>query len=117
MRIAIAISNVEQLEATWTTVLLVHEALEAGHSVTIFEPRDFEVTARAKLYGRASVLEPPSPGVASLAEILPQRRLARRYVELRRCDALLLRVNPLTEHVLNLALMVQEQGVAVLNDP
>lgn len=117
MRIAIAVSNLEQVEPTWTTVLLAHEALVRGHSVAFLEPRDLEVTARGRLFGRASALEPPSPGAEALAAMLAARQAPRRYLDLVRFDRVFLRVNPLSEHMLNLALMLVEHGVPVLNDP
>ncbi len=117
MRIAIAVNNVQQVEATWTTLHLAHRALEQGHSVRFIETRDYEITSRGQLVARAYVADPPSPGHLALGAALLDRALPRRYTTLESCDLLLLRVNPLTEAMLNMALVAQELGVAVVNDP
>lgn len=117
MRIAIAVNNVQQIERTWTTLHLARHALEAGHSVRFIESRDYEITSRGQLVARAFVAEPPAPSHDALASALAMRELPRRYTTLESCDLLLLRVNPLSESMLNLALVAQELGVQVVNDP
>ncbi len=117
MRVAIALNNVQQVERTWTTLHLAHRALEQGHAVRFIEPRDYEITSRGQLVARAYVADPPSPGHDALGQALSERALPRRYTTLESCDILLLRVNPLTEAMLNLALVAQELGVMVVNDP
>lgn len=117
MRFAILLSNVEQVEPTWTTMHLAHAALQAGHGVRFIEPRDYEVTSRGQLVARSYVAEPPSPGREELCDALAGRNLQRRYAALDSCEILLIRVNPLTEAVLNLALLASELGVQVVNDP
>lgn len=117
MRVAILLNNVEQVELTWTTLHLAAAALACGASVRFIEPRDPELTSRGQLVARAYVVEPPGPGFEALHAALVGRALPRRYVTLESCELLLLRVNPLTEPLLNLALLAQELGVRVVNDP
>lgn len=117
MRIAFAITNAELVESTWTTTHLAYHALELGHDVRLIEPRDFEVTARGQLVARTAVLEPPCESVDALAQHIRSRTAPRRYTSLGAVDLLLLRVNPLTEDLLNLALLAVEQGTRVINDP
>jgi len=117
MRIAILVNNVELVESTWTTLHLAWRALQEGHSVRFLEPRDYEVTSSGQLVARAYVAEDAPPSREALRADLVSRALPRRYLTVDRCDLLLLRVNPLTEATLNLALLAQERGVPVVNDP
>ena len=117
MRIAIAITNADLIEATWTTTHLAHFGLRAGFDVRLIEPRDFEVTARGQLVARAAVLDASHDTLESLAAHIRDRSAPRRYTSLSSTDLLLLRVNPLTEDMLNLALLAVEQGANVVNDP
>ncbi len=117
MRIAIVVTSVRSLDGTWTTSHLAHAALQEGHSLRFLEPGDFEVTSAGRLVGRAWSADEPHPSVDALAQALSGRVLPRRYVDLASCDLLLLRVNPLPWHVLQVAALAQEAGVPVLNDP
>lgn len=117
MRIAITVSNAEHVEATWTTTHLAHFGLVSGFDVRIIEPRDLEVTSRGQLVARSAVLEGHQGTLDALAAYIRERRAPRRYISVSSCDLLLLRVNPLTEEMLNLALIAVEQGANVVNDP
>jgi len=117
MRIAIVVTSVRSIDPTWTTAHLAHAALEAGHVLRIVEPQDFEVTSTGRVVARAWSADAPPDDIPSLARDISQRRLDRRYIELSACDIMLLRVNPMPWHVLQLASMVKALGVPVVNDP
>jgi glutathione synthase len=117
MRIGILISSARVVRPTWTTAHLAHAALADQHQVRIIEAADIEVTTQGRLVARTHVLDAPLTSAAELATRLSERTLSRRYVELSTLDMLLLRANPLTSHVLSMALLAAEQGVRVHNDP
>lgn len=117
MRIAIVVTSVRSIDATWTTTHLAHAALEEGHTVRLIEVHDFEITSTGRTVARAWCLDRHFPDVGALGRAIATRRLERRYVELAACDLLLLRVNPLPWHILQLANMARAAGVPVLNDP
>jgi len=76
-----------------------------------------EVTTQGRVVTRAHVVDTPDVDQARLAERLNQGQLTRRYIDIGALDLLVMRANPLTPTVLNLALMAQERGVRVINDP
>lgn len=117
MRIGIAITRAANVEATWTTAHIACAALSAGHSVRFIEPWDYEVDSGSRVVARSHAFDPPGPDRETLCELLLQRRARRRYVELGRLDALLLRTNPLDIVVMTFASIAQAAGVTVLNDP
>lgn len=117
MRIAILVTSVRSIDATWTTAHLAHAALAAGHSVRFVEPLDFEVTSSGRVVARAWCADHPVGAVDDFARRLSGRTLERRYVELVNCDAVLVRVNPLPWHVLQVTMMLRSRGVLVVNDP
>ena len=117
MQIGMLISSATVIRPTWTTAHLAQAALAAGHSIRFIEPGSMEVTVQGRVVTQAYVLDAPeaSPGV--LANKLSSRQLTRRYVDVGSLDLLIMRANPLTSTVQNLALMAQERGVRVVNDP
>ena len=117
MQIGMLISSAAAIRPTWTTAHLAQAALLAGHTVRFLEPGSMEVTAQGRVVARAHVIDAPETDQVSLANRLSQRRLTRRYIDVGSLDTLLMRANPLTPTVLNLALMAQERGVRVINDP
>ncbi len=117
MRLVIAISRTSTLEAYYTTVHIAHEALRADHLVRIVEPWDFEIDAAGRLITRAHALDAPVEDRETLVDLLANRRVLRRYVELTPADTLLLRVNPLDPGVLAFAQLAKLAGVVVYNDP
>jgi len=114
---AVALQRSPRLGPTWTTVHLAHAALEAGHRVWFLAPEEAEITRRGRLVCRVGEIAGPPPDREQLAARLVNGELTRRYVELDRCDLLLLRLNPLTDAALAVALMAREHGVPVVNDP
>ena len=117
MQIGMLISSASVIRPTWTTAHLAHAALIAGHTIRFIEPHDMEVTTHGRLVTRAHVLDHPLDGPTDVAQQLSGLHLTRRFVEIPSLDMLFMRANPLTPAVLNLALMAQEYGVRVINDP
>ena len=117
MRIAIVVTSVRSIDATWTTTHLAHAALAAGHMLRIIEAHDFEITSTGRMVARAWCLDRPIVHVDETGRTISQRAMERRYVELTACDMILLRVNPLPWHILQLATMASAEGVPVINDP
>ena len=117
MQIGMLISSAAVIRPTWTTAHLAHAALVAGHTVRFIEPHDMEVTTHGRLVTRAHVLDHPLGSPTEVAQQLSGLNLTRRFVEIPSLDVLFMRANPLTPAVLNLALMAQEWGVRVVNDP
>ena len=117
MQIGMLISSAAVIRPTWTTAHLAHAALLAGHTVRFIEPHDMEVTTHGRLVTRAHVLDHPMDSPTDVALQLSGLNLTRRFVEIPGLDILFMRANPLTPAVLNLALMAQEWGVRVVNDP
>jgi glutathione synthase len=62
-------------------------------------------------------LDKPERTSTDLAIKLSQHQLTRRYIDVGSLNLLMMRANPLTPTVLNLALMAQDRGVRVVNDP
>ena len=114
MQIGMLISSAAVIRPTWTTAHLAHAALQAGHSVRFIEPHDMEVTTQGRLVTRAHVLDQPMRNPTTIAQQLSGLHLTRRFIELPSLDILLMRANPLTPAVLNLALMAMECGVRVI---
>jgi len=117
MNIGFLISSARAVRPTWTTAHLAQSALEDQHRVRFFEAGEIEVTAQGRLVARAHVLDSPQTDAAGLANLLASHQLVRRYVEISSLDMLLLRANPFTPHVRVMALLAQERGVRVYNDP
>jgi glutathione synthase len=119
MRLGFAISRAGSIEPTWTTAHIACKALERGHSVRFIEPWDFEVDPLGRLVARSHALDPTDGplGTPALCDLLQRRQARRRFVELARLDALLLRCNPVDLAVLSFAQAAQQAGVVVLNDP
>lgn len=117
MQIAMLISSAAVIRPTWTTAHLAQAALHAGHTVRFIEPASMEVTTQGRVVTRAHILDAPLASQAQLADRLRLGQLTRRYVDVGGLDLMLMRANPLTPTVLNLALMAQERGVRVINDP
>ncbi len=117
MLIGMLISSAAVIRPTWTTAHLAQAALVDGHQIRFMEAHDLEVTGQGRLVTRAYVLDAPCKDAAELANKLRTNQLTRRYIEVSTLDLLLLRANPLTNSVMNLALMAQDRGVRVINDP
>jgi glutathione synthase len=117
MQIGMLISSASVVRPTWTTAHLAHAALLDGHSIRFIEPNGMEVTTLGRVVTRAHVLDAPEPSPEAVANKLSGRRLTERYVDVGSLDLLLMRANPLSNIVLNLALMAAERGVRVVNDP
>lgn len=117
MRIGIVISNAASTIATHSTVYIGFAALQAGHQVRFVEPWDFEVDPDGRIRARAHVLDAPVASREELAFLLTERTAPRRAIEVDRLDVLLLRVNPLHDAVLSFAMLAQQAGVRVLNNP
>jgi glutathione synthase len=117
MNIGFLVSSARAVRPTWTTAHLAQAALLDQHRVRFFEAGEMEVTAQGRLVARAHVLDGPQTDAVTLAHRLSSGQLVRRYVEIGGLDVLLLRANPFTPHVRVLALLAQERGVQVYNDP
>ncbi len=117
MHIGFLLTNVSQLTETWTSTHLVLAALQQGHRVSLFEPWGCEITEGGRLVARAWVLETPAASRKALLHKLHGGDSPRRFVEVDGLNLLLMRVNPLTPHALQLALAAQSRGVEVVNDP
>ena len=84
------------------------------------EPWDHEVDPAGRIVARAHAFDLEQDGAvdrARLCEMLQNREARRRFVELARLDALLIRINPLDTAVLSFALAAEQAGVVVLNSP
>lgn len=114
---AIALQPHARLTPTWTTIHLAWAALAQGHRLWFFSPEDVEIGRRGRLLARVGELTGPEPDRESLTERLLRGRLPARHAELARADRLLLRLNPISPTALAVAMMVQEAGVPVINDP
>jgi len=117
MQIGMLISSAAVIRPTWTTAHLAHAALLAGHTVRFFEPGSMEVTTQGRVVVKAHVIDAPMSGPTEVADKLAHYQLTRRYVDIGGLDLLLMRANPLTNTVQNLALMAMERGVRVVNNP
>ncbi|MGB0639324.1 MAG: hypothetical protein ACPGTU_08330 [Myxococcota bacterium] len=117
MLIGMLISSAAVIRPTWTTAHLAQAALEDGHQVRFIEAYDVEVTGHGRLVTRAFILDSPCSDAAELADKLRTKQLTRRYIEVATLDMLMLRANPMTNSVMTLALMAQDRGVHVINDP
>jgi glutathione synthase len=117
MLIGMIISSAVVIRPTWTTAHLAQAALEDGHRVRFIEAHDVEVTGQGRLVTRAYVLDSPCKDATELANKLRTNQLTRRYIEVATLDMMLLRANPLTNSVMSIALMAQDRGVRVINDP
>lgn len=117
MRVGIVISNAVATSPTHSTVHIALAALRAGHIVRFIEPWDFEVAPDGRLHARAHCFEDAPTSREELSRQLIERQAARRSIEVDRLDLLLLRVNPLHDAVHSFALLAQQAGVRVLNDP
>lgn len=117
MQIAFLISSAIVVRPTWTTAHLAHAALREGHSVYFIEPTSMEVTIQGRVLVNAYVVDALLESPTAVACSLANRRLTRRYIDVGSLDLLLMRANPLTNTVINLALMAAERGVRIVNDP
>jgi glutathione synthase len=117
MRLALIVTSVAGMDPTWTTIHLIHAAVAAGHTVRLAEPQDFEVTAAGRLVMRAWCLDHPIVDRIELTRRITHSELPRRYVDVGGCDRLLIRVNPLSADLVHYALLAQDAGVTVINDP
>ncbi len=118
MRLGIAITRASNVESTWSTAHIAHAALEAGFQVRFIEPWDFEVDRAGRLVARAHAFDPGEfDDREQICARLQRRTARRRFVELGRLDALLIRINPLDTAVLTWAMHAAVQGVPVLNPP
>ncbi len=84
------------------------------------EPWDFEVDPIGRIVARAHAFDTDQDGdidPARLCRMLHAREARRRFVEVCRLDALLVRINPIDAAVLSFAMAAEEGGVVVLNAP
>ena len=117
MKIGIAVSRARAIEPTWTTAHLASGLLAEGHAVRVIEPWDFEIDEQGRSVARAHAFDSKHVRPASLCQELGLRMARRCYEDLAGLDALVLRVNPLDLGVLSFALLAQQSGVCVVNDP
>jgi len=117
MRIGIAVSRAASIEPSWTTAHLGAALLRAGHTVRVVEPWDFEIDENGRCIARAHAFDSSAATPNTLCKELSMRMARRCYEDLGALDALLLRVNPLDVGVLSFALLAQDTGVPVLNNP
>ncbi|RME25513.1 MAG: hypothetical protein D6798_08765 [Deltaproteobacteria bacterium] len=115
--IAFLVQQGTKMTPTWTTAHLAQAALRAGHRVWFLSPGDIEIGRRGRVLARVHQPDARQCSRARLVARLVAGTLPRRHVELRRCDILLLRLNPLTDSALAMALLAREIGVHVVNDP
>lgn len=118
-----AINRASALDASWTTVHLIHAALRRRHIASVIESFDFEVDERGSVIARAFSFTPPLRGRGAvlsaehIAEALQQRTAPRRYLRLNALDTLLLRAAPLDTQLLSFAMLAWQAGVEVVNHP
>lgn len=117
MRIGFVITRGASLDVTWTTPALIMAALARGHQVRLLERTDFEIDGSGQLVARVWCLDPPGPSLEALIRGLSRRTIRRSYVAVSKLDLLFMRSTPLNMDLLSFALMAQEQGVRVVNDP
>jgi len=117
MKLGFLLTNTAALTETWTTTHLVHAALNDGHQVRLMEPWSHEITDKGRVVARAWTLDQPVGDRATLISRIRGGTLERRFIDVAHLDALLIRVNPMTGPALQLALLAQEAGVTVINDP
>ena len=117
MKLGFLLTNTAALTETWTTTHLVQAALLDGHHVRLMEPWSHEVTDQGRLVARAWAVDEPVRDRAELIRRIRGGSLPRRFVDVAHLDLMLIRVNPMTGPALQLALLAQEAGVAVINDP
>lgn len=113
----VVINSAAAVDETWTTVHLACAAASIGVTVRFIEAQDHEVTSRGRLMARAQVLQPGSVDRVAVAHSLRNYRLPRVHTDLEAGDIILLRVNPFTAEALRLALLAEERGVPVINNP
>ncbi len=115
--ISFAIQRGTRITPTWTTAHVAQAALDAGHRVWFLSPDEVEVGRRGRLLARVHQPTRDSKDRAQLVARLVAGSLPRRHVELQRADVMLLRLNPLSDGALAMALLAREAGVHVVNDP
>lgn len=117
MRVAVIVSSVKVIDASWTTAHIIDAMTRLGHTVRLLEPTDLELTSAGRLVTRAWCIDEPSESVEALSTLIQSQTAPRRYVELSNIDLLLLRVNPLPGYLLQLLLMAADQGTICVNHP
>ncbi len=117
MKVGIAVSRARAIEPTWTTAHLASALLSEGHAVRVIEPWDFEIDEQGRAVARAHAFDSKHVTPKSFCQELGLRMARRCYEDLSGLDALVLRVNPLDLGVLSFALLAQQSGVCVVNDP
>ena len=115
MRIAIVVTNVRSSTRPGPRPSGPRRAGCRAH-LRIIEAHDFEITSTGRMVARAWCIDRPIASGRDRSHHL-QRAMERRYVELTACDMILLRVNPLPWHILQLATMASAEGVPVINHP
>lgn len=117
MKIAIVVSRASAIDTTWTTSHLACSLLAHGHKVRVIEPWDFEVVPGGQAIARAHAFDEPSLSRERFCTMLAHRSARRCYEQVSQFDAMLLRLNPLDLGALSFALIAQQSGVCVLNEP
>ncbi|MED5371073.1 MAG: hypothetical protein VX899_08680 [Myxococcota bacterium] len=119
MRVGIAITRAANIQTGWTSAHIIQGLLQAGVSVRLIEPWDFEVDPKGKLVARAFALDPRDRPISreEICTLLQTRRTRRCFVEVTDLDLLLIRINPMDTSVLTWALRAQQAGVQVINPP
>lgn len=116
MRIGFAITRAAAVDATWTTVSLITAALERGWTCDVIEPWDWQVDPGQGLCARAHHFDAPMAS-EEVARALAHRLAHRTWLPLAQLDLLLLRASPLNTTLMAFALLAQQQGIRVVNDP
>lgn len=116
LQIGIAISRAASSAPTHSTMHIASALQGSGHRAWFIEPWDLSVGEDGRLLARAHGVE-GAPSAAEWAERLRAGRTARALIPVARLDALLLRLNPMREAILNLASLAEAEGVRVLNPP
>ncbi|MFK7847087.1 MAG: glutathione synthase [Rhodothermales bacterium] len=124
MRFTFLVNDAAALQASQTTVLLIADAIQAGHEVFVTGVRDLSISEKATPY--AYVQKPKASQYSSRKELV--RVLAKtppKRVKLGDTDILMIRTNPARDQeiawahqlALQFAQMCHEEGVLVLNYP
>lgn len=116
MILAIAMQRGARLTPTWTTLHLADAALAMGHRVWFLAPEDVEISRRGVLLARVGEVAQRPADRDQLSALILSGQLQRRHVELARAQVLLLRLNPLSNAAMAVALLAREAGVEVVND-
>ncbi|MBH23032.1 MAG: hypothetical protein CMH57_00965 [Myxococcales bacterium] len=122
MKFTVLVNDVQELEASQTTTMLIAEAATRGHEVHVASVAHLGLSPADRVIGLGHRVAPADDRAALLAAL---KAADAEPIDLSACDVLLLRTNPARDAgrgwahgaALALARFARDHGVAVFNDP